>query len=265
VFFKRTPQFQPLYQMPVRIATDRDNPYLNSMTLLSSDRLLLADLNNQSVKLVDVVQDKVLYQLKVNDSPSSVCSLPRNRAAVALPNKQIIHILDCDNQLSIVNTIKVQGACLGLDYSNGHLIVLYSFGKIEILNMHGGVVWQNNLEISTRYTYNHLSVMTECNVTSIFVVDYSSSRIHRLDENLQVRQVYPVPNDTEKWSLLAVGENQLLVSDFNGRLWQLDTTMGRWALLTMCPQYAWSLAFCHDRHILYYGGRSGVVKIYAIS
>jgi len=200
------------------------------MALLTSDRLVVGDYSNQSVKLVDVVQGKVLHQLEVGH-PWSVCTLPSNRAAVALSFNKPILILDCDNQLSIVNRITVRENLRGLAYSNGHLIVLYSYGKIEKLHINGGVVRQNYLNTCTLYYYQALSVMTEGNVTSIYVGDFDNRRIVRLDEDLQKQQVYPSQDGARPWGVLAVGENQLLVSDCNDILWQLDSTMGRWTRL----------------------------------
>ena len=236
------------------------------MALLTSDRLVVGDYSNQSVKLVDVVQDKVLHQLEVNDIPRSVCPLPGNRAAVTLQYRNTLLIIDCENQLSIVNTITVQGECADVAYSNGHLIVLYEQPvKVEILDLNGGLVEQKVLEIYS-YAYNNLSVTTEGNVTSIYVCDYYNSIILRLDENLQEQQVYPVPDGAKPWSVLAVGEDQLLVREFNDRFWQLDTTMGRWTRLNQGEWYIgiFSMAFCHDRHVLYSGDWKGVQR-FAIS
>jgi len=267
VFFKRTPQLQPLPDIPVWTAMDRVEPWLTSMALLSSDRLVVVDPLNQSVKLLDVVQDKVRHQLKVDDIPTSVCSLPGNRAAVILPYRNTLLIMDCENQLSIVSTITVQGKCEKVAYSNGHLIVLYEAPvKVAILHLNERVVKQKVLEISTYLFHNLLSVTTEGDVTSIFVSDFNNSSILRLDEDLQEQQVYPVPDGAEPGRVLAVGENQLLVNDFDDRLWQLDSTMGSWTHLI---QRKWNIceypmAFCHDRHVLYSGGWKGVQR-FAIS
>jgi len=267
VFFKRTPQFQPLSDIPVRTTRDRMDPSLTSMALLSSDRLVVVDLYNQSVKLVDVGQSMVLHQLVVDGRPWSVCSLPGNKVAVTLLDKHIIHIMDCDNQLSIVNTISVQGECVRLAYSNGHLIVIIDDpSKIEILTMKGGVVKQRDLELSKNFLHKYLSVIAENNVTSIFIYDINNRRILCLDEDLQVLQVYPVLDGASLRCVLAVGQNQLLVTDFNGRLWQLDSTMGRRTLLNQEERFgfAYSMAFCHERNVLYYCVINAV-KRYAIS
>jgi len=268
VFFKRTPQLQPLPHIPVKTAMDREDPYLTSIALLTSDRLVVVDYNNQSVKLVNVVQGKVLHQLEVGNMPSSVCSLPGSRAAVTLPAEKRLIILDCGNQLSIVNTITVHGRCEKVDYSNDHLIVLYTHpSKIEILTMNGGVVKQRDLELSKTYMYNYLSVIADNNVTWIFIYNINESRILRLDEDLQEQQVYPVPDRAKPLCVVAMGENQLLVSDTNYRHWQLDSTMGRW---TRLKQAEWltqadRMAFCHERNVLYYCSVRDAVKRYAIS
>jgi len=187
---------------------------------------------------------------------------------VALPVENCIIILDCDNQLSIVNTITVHGLCVKVAYGNDHLIVLYTHpSKIEILTMNGGVVKQMALELSITYWYNYLSVIAEDNVTSIYVGDYDNRRILRLDEDLQEQQVYPLPRNNGPWSVVAVGENQLLVSDYRGNPWQLDTTMGRWTRLKQRESglFAYSMPFCHERNVLYYCSIRDAVKRYAIS
>jgi len=246
---------------------DRADSFPTVMALLTSDRLVVGDRENQSVKLVDVAQDKVLHQLEVGSIPWRVCSLPGTRAAVTLPFNNTILILDCDNQLSIVNRITVREELQELAYSNGHLIVLYDIGKIEKLHMNGGVVRQNNLGTYISYNYQHLSVTTEGNVTSIYVSDFDNRRIIRLDENLQEQQVYLVPDSAALWCVLAVGDGQLLVSDLSGRFWQLDSTMGRWTHLSQEKRigFAYPMAFCHERNVLYYCSIIDAVKRYAIS
>jgi len=237
------------------------------MALLTSDLLVVGDKHNQSVRLVDVAQGKVLHQLEVGSIPWSVCSLPGPRAAVTQPMEKRIIILDCGNQLSIVNTINVHERCQEVAYSNDHLIVRHTQpSRIEILTMNGGVVKQRDLELSKTYLYNYLSVIAEDNVTSVYVGDDDSRRILRLDEDLQEQQVYPVPGRAKPQGVLAVGENQLLVNDNNGRLWQLDSTMGRWTLLKQGEWFgfAYSMAFCHERNNLYWDGFEEV-KRYAIS
>jgi len=245
---------------------DRENPGLTRMAVLSSDRLVVVDYLNQSVKLFDVVQDKVLHQLEVDDRPTSVGSLPKARVAVTLPSKNTILILHCDSKLSIVDMITVQGWCWNIAYSNKLLIVLYENPrKIEIMNLNGSVVKQNELNMSKKiYWGDKLSVMTEGDVTSIYVVDYNNKRILRLDENLQVQQIYRLPDGAKPWGVLAVGENQLLVGVFGGDIWQLDSTMGRWTRLGETWLIG-SLAFCHERQVLYGADSSDSVKRYAIS
>jgi len=247
---------------------DREKPYITSMALLSSDRLVVGDPNNRSVKLVDVVQDKVLHQLEVDGMPTSVCSLPEARVAVTLPFKKRILILHCDSKLSKVDTITLQGRCCSIASSNKLLIVLYeNQRKIEIMNLNGSVVKQKELNVPDRKNYvrSQLSVMTEGDVTSIYVCDYYKSRILRLDENLQKQQIYPLPDGAKPSGVLAVGDNQLLVGVDGINLWQLDTTMGRWTLLSEWTWFIGPMAFCHERQVLYYGDFSDSVKRYAIS
>ena len=233
---------------------NREDPWCNSMALLSRDLLVVVDWYNHTVKLIDVGQPMALHTLRVNTMPTSVCSLPETRAAVTLPHEKSILIIDCHNTLSVLNTIPAHGMCWDISYCNTHLIVLYNNPcKVKILHLGGGVVRHNELQISTNILINHLSVMTDGNVTSIFVSDNDKSRILRLDEDLREQQVYPLPDGVEPECVLAVGEGQLLMWCPGGRLWQLDTTMGRFTLLGEGLGITGSMAFCHERQVLYCG------------
>jgi len=256
----------PQPDIDVRTTPDGWEPGITSIALLNSDQLLVVDWDNRTVKLVDMVQHKVLYRLSVSGIPYGICTLPDSRAAVTLPEQKNILILNCSNTLTIMNTIRVSGECKDICYCNEQLVVRYSdpTEKIEILQMNGGVVKRKSLESSSFIYQNSLSVITESKVASIIVCDYNNRRILRLDENLHKQQVYPLPNGVAPGGVLAVGENQLLVSGYYGKLWQLDSTMSRWTLLSREGfGYGGTMAFCHIRHVLYWAGNE--VKRYELS
>lgn len=248
---------------------DSDDPWPTRIALLTIDRLVMTDCSNASVKLVDVDQHTILDQLKVDGKPWGACRLSESKAAVTLPDEHRIIILDCKNKLFIENTIFVQHECRDIAYNNEQLIVRYrDYRKIEIMRLNGEVVKQTLLGTRNILYANSLSVISEENATSIFVSDYSNSRIVRLDDELQEQQVYPLPGGATQSSLYAMGEGQLLLWSDNGSFWQLDSTMGLWTALVGEGGLsgAWSMVFCHNRRVLYCTHfDDAVVKRYSFS
>jgi len=230
------------------------------IALLTSNRLVLTDPYVYSVKLVDCVHNKVLDRLKLGSTPKDVCCLSGNRAAVTLPLNNTILILECNDRLTIVNSIAVKGVCWNIDYNSTDLVVHYRQpNKIEIVHMNSGEVKQRFQEKDDILTYA-LSVCTDRKNTFVYGLNHLA--ILRLDEDLQVQQIFHLPEVAQS-TMIAVGGNQLLVC-CSDKLWQLDTTIGRWSLLLgegfMGVN---SMAYCHERHILYAGVFPGnVVKRY---
>ena len=235
----------------IRTTFDIEKKLYGCIALQTSDRLVVTDSYNCSIKLVDIVLHKVLHQLKLNSLPWGVCCLPGNRVAVTLPFSDMILILECNDRLTIVKSIAVQGVCWDIDYNSTDLVVLYRRPKqIDIVDMDDGKLKQRFLEKGTDIT-SSLSVCADKKVT--FITDFDDKQILRLDEDLQVQQIYHLPEVAKPTCLLAVGRNQLLVC-CSDKLWQLDTVIGRWSLLLGEGfRGVDSMAYCHERHILYAG------------
>jgi len=62
------------------------------MCLVSDDRIVGVDRENNSIKLVDVTAGRMLHRLQLQDKPWHVCLMPGDRVAVTFPSAERIKV-----------------------------------------------------------------------------------------------------------------------------------------------------------------------------
>ncbi|WAR28446.1 hypothetical protein MAR_014150, partial [Mya arenaria] len=132
-------RFTPAMDIPMKSPTHDRDCKLSSMVHLAGSRLLLADFNDHTVKLVDMQTNSQLSKIGVRGQPWDICLLPGDRVAVTLAGKGI-QFLETRGQLALGNRLLVEGDCRGIAYHADRLIVSYYDGKVAVLNMNGHVI-----------------------------------------------------------------------------------------------------------------------------
>ncbi|XP_052811118.1 uncharacterized protein LOC128238862 [Mya arenaria] len=134
-------RFTPAVDIPVNSPTDERKCNLSSMLHIAGSRLLLADLNNQTVKLVDMQTRYLVSNISVQGPPWDMCHLPGERVAVTMARNGI-QFLETGGQLALGDRIELDGDCRGIAYHEDRLIVSYFSGKVTVLNINGHVLRQ---------------------------------------------------------------------------------------------------------------------------
>ncbi|XP_052780362.1 uncharacterized protein LOC128217318 [Mya arenaria] len=252
-------QFRKLPDIPVKKAADTRECFLTSMTLLSRGRLLLADCHNCSVKLVDTTTNKMVSQVKLPGQPWDMCLLPGDRAAVTLPLKNKIQFVSTQGNVTLLDRVKVDGYCYGIDFCDDYLVVSFCPGKVVLMNMKGKVK-------KSLYKYNsgeplfqnpcYLTVTRE-SLTSpvIYVSDWSTNTITKLSISLEVLHTYQDPILKSPRVMTAVGDNQLLVCGMDSyNILLLDTLTGKITQLLGREEGIESpriLAYCSQKKMMF--------------
>jgi len=218
----------------VKSATDRRWCIITDLVVLPGDLLLLADHNNQSVKLADPASGQLLDQLQLPGSPHGLCLLPRDRAAVTIPGKSTIQTISVTmKKLSLQNVINVNGECYGIDYVNNYFVVGFHNPAMLALIDKKGNIYKSITTDSINHTLfkepNYICVATENTSKVIYVSDRGTSTITRLSEELQVLQSFTDPALQNLHGLASLGGGQLLVvnSSSSSTLSVLDVTTGQ--------------------------------------
>ncbi|XP_052781820.1 uncharacterized protein LOC128218247 [Mya arenaria] len=209
-------QFRKLPDIPVKALTDTNNCCLSSVALLPGDRLILADRNNFSIKLVDTLTNRVVSKVNLPSDPWDLCLLPGDRAAITLPRLKMIQFLSTQGNVTQQDVVIVDGECRGIDFCDDNLIVSFTNPpKVVLMNMKGKVKKSVYKDSSgkTLFRYpQYLTVTRESQTPPvIYVSDCGTKTITKLSISLEVLQSYQYPILRSSLGLTAVGDNQLLV------------------------------------------------------
>ena len=102
--------------------TDTRNCCLSSVLFLSDHRILLADQNNQKIKLFQA-DGKFIYEQAFSTWPRDCTEIGNNRIAVTLPKERKIEIFYLGKKLKNLETIRLLDECWGITYRKGLMIV----------------------------------------------------------------------------------------------------------------------------------------------
>ncbi|XP_052777966.1 uncharacterized protein LOC128215269 isoform X1 [Mya arenaria] len=222
-------QLSPAMDIPMKSPTDNRDCYLSSMLHLAESRLLLADWNNCTVKLVDMQTNSLVCQIEVPGYPWDICHLPGDRVAVTMANKGI-QFIDTREQLAIGDHIKLDGNCRGIAYHEERLIVSDFYGQVTVLNMNGRVLRQTKRGGNRKELFicpDYLSVVGEGPTAFIYVSDRSRNTITKLDMNLNIIKTFEDPALKNPTSITALGDQLLICGSESNAIMILDLSTGQ--------------------------------------
>lgn len=146
-----TVEFTRMEDLPARAVEERWNSWINGITMISADQMVLVDYSNSSVKLVDIQRNKVTSYFDLDKLPAKaarggwmdvrpwhVCTISRFRVAVTLLHSETVQIMLTRGGLSPGRYFGVGGKCFGITYQDNKLAVcIDSPPRIEIMDTHG--------------------------------------------------------------------------------------------------------------------------------
>jgi len=259
--------------------------WVEDMVVLPRCNILIADWGNCSLIVIDAHTGRLISQVRLPDRPDRLCLLPRNRAAVSLPGKKMIQIINvAADQLKLQESVNVEGECGGLAYLNNNFIVgLRDKHCVASINIDGNILKSVSKDNTGKQLFiyqNNICATKEKSPSSIYVSDSGTHTITRLSEELDVLQTFKVPFHGRPGGLTTTGGGQLLVGQWGyrdgNRLWVLDTSTGEYtelslgllgtrtvwcsaAYLAFCPRLGRVYVNCGDLR------RNNDIQVYEIS
>lgn len=205
-----------LREICVKTTTDQKTCCITGMTALPSGKLVLADNNNMSIKLVDTKSKSVISQLTLGsqseDAPFDITSLSNSEVAATVPGRRIIQFLSVSNQVNLKHTVQTNDACVGICVHENKLLVTYRDpGKLEILDMDGNVIKAIST-LSTGETLFDEPWYVQSNGINIFVSDLGDSLIITLDNQGELVKIKSIEGVR---GLTKMHDGSLLVCDEN--------------------------------------------------
>ncbi|XP_052818175.1 uncharacterized protein LOC128244199 [Mya arenaria] len=198
----------------VRMTQDKKTCWISSSVLFSPGLFLLADCENNCVKLVDVSSRTVTARLQLPGRPWDVCVLADDQAAVTFTNIYMIQLLlTKGGQLSRGKEIKVSPECCGITSYDNRLYVLYqSYPRIEVMTLEGHIIstFQTDDGRQLVQAPYYLTVSASTPAT-LYVSDIDANTVLQLSLDGKVLREYRDKQLTCPMSMVEVGPGQMLV------------------------------------------------------
>lgn len=201
---------------------DEFPPCITGMDVISSDRVLLADWENNTLKLVDTTNQTVLSYLELSDKPLDVTCISSNQSAVTIPNKQQIAIISTKDPLSETRTINMNIKCHGVFFGDGKLIAsgedTNKTKLVQVLGLDGTIYKTVSVGSKNEWFINEFFVTQVLNWPETYIFTRDDKRnfvmissdgevVSRLQDS---RLTYPT-------GLVALGDNSVAVCSNDGK------------------------------------------------
>lgn len=199
-------------EITVRTKFDTKACSITCCAVISPDRILLADFNNDKLKILDLCQNCVIDEKTVN-MPYDIAILPTNQVAITLLGKFAILILETTSQLATLLNIPVNRQCYGIVYHNDLLyVVCQRPSSLLVIDMHGNVQRDVTLQTATYLTFqNPLCIAISHDRHHLYISDWYGGFVAHVTHNGQVTAVYKNDEMKQPRGLLVLQDGSVIV------------------------------------------------------
>ncbi|XP_053395676.1 E3 ubiquitin-protein ligase TRIM71-like [Mercenaria mercenaria] len=160
---------------------------ITGMAMISSDEILLADYNSNSLKIINVSENRITSRYSCAHGPFDVTTINIDNSATTLPVPGKILFMNKRGGLSESHTIKVKQWCRGIDHHNGKIVVSFTCypAAVEVLNMKGEILHHADYPMSVNCTLYYLGYSNDGK--SFFVSDNGGNTVWELSADGQLK------------------------------------------------------------------------------
>ncbi|XP_053392506.1 uncharacterized protein LOC123545717 isoform X1 [Mercenaria mercenaria] len=123
----------------IKLKEDKTTCNIYGSCFTEDGSLLLADLNNDKLKRLDVSTDTIIDHLDLEDRPIDVCLTRKQEAAVSLNNKTI-QFVSLGNKMATTRKLKMDHHCYGLAFNDGKVFISNEFKTVYIHDISGAML-----------------------------------------------------------------------------------------------------------------------------
>ncbi|KAL4232253.1 hypothetical protein ACF0H5_009827 [Mactra antiquata] len=280
--FESTDKLHEVSNIPVAHDKDNNKCKITGLALLSENNLVAVDSNNSSIKIIDIVEERVsdVYHLKsqpldviviANDPKSDDIQL---LVTFPLDCKIMSFSIEVDNDvLKEVNTIHTKGNCRGVVCFEGNLVVTFPLqGKIEVLSFTGDVLKRITNDTIGHNVFIPQFVAMDMSGGRFYVSDRHTHGVLVIDDEGVVQEIYTSVDMLEPRGLGINEDGTLYVCSLSGHQIHHISENAQY-LSNHCLKddeqltpFPHCLVRCNTRNVLYVGQLSyDCVKAYKLS
>ncbi|XP_060555784.1 uncharacterized protein LOC132716508 [Ruditapes philippinarum] len=158
-------------------AENEGNCGITGITIISEAEILLADINNKSLKVLNYRDNKITSTLKLSDYPFQITTISSSSVAICLPNEGKILFVNTQSGLTESHSLNVGKGCQGIHHRNGIMAVAFTKPPaVQVLNMEGHILHEVRDTSILKYpVFLHLSNANEF----MFVSDRDNRAVYK--------------------------------------------------------------------------------------
>lgn len=131
--------------MHVEKGPERKESWITGCAVLTEDRVIVADYNNNRIKVINVEEELILSRIVLSTSPKDLALVSSDFVAVTLPALDTVQFLSMEGHLPVLDistrSFKVDGYCSGIECNDDRLFVSFtSPPKVEVFTLEGEVI-----------------------------------------------------------------------------------------------------------------------------
>ncbi|XP_053389505.1 uncharacterized protein LOC128552481 [Mercenaria mercenaria] len=241
----------------IDIKTKSDHQNICDITgcvVLSYNKVVVADWNNEKLKVVDIKNKAVLEETTLSSKPWGIAVMPQDHIAVTMPDKKEILIMTTASTLTTVRKFPVKGICKGIAYHQGHLFVVCSDPKcVFITDTQGNV--QNTIKLDNKRFVRPWYLLLSKDLRHIFISDNGSHSVVSITLQGDISAEYKNKDFKDPRGMMMLDDGSLLVcgSGINGSIHRISGDMKQGH--TMVDALSFPSQMCHnrDQHEIYVG------------
>ncbi|XP_045174526.2 uncharacterized protein LOC123535838 [Mercenaria mercenaria] len=245
----------------VKKNSDKKECWITGCAVLPSNKVILADNNNNKLKIVNIQRKAVIEEKKLNSDPLDIAVLPQDQIAVTMPEKREILIMTTAGKLSISRSIPVKQECRGITYHQGQLyVVCWDPCSVHIVDIQGYV--NNIISLNSEiFAYPQYILLSE-DARHIYISNYSSHSVVSVTLQGDVSAVYQHKDFSGPERMLMLDDGSLLVCCFrNNNLHHISGDLKQGHTILHGLQYPRSICYNHHQQEVYIGGYCDQLKI----
>jgi len=219
-------------EIPLKPSTnDKWDIDVSCMCVLPSTNILVGEKHNTSLRIIDQTSE-VMSIIRLPEAPTSICTLSLDRVAVILLNLSMIQTASVASdriilQENIPLKKKATTIYIGLRFLNNNFVLGTTDGRVVKVNRDGIEILSTQHKTTLFKNPYNIEVAN----ADIYVADYGTHTITRMNEMLEVLQTFEYPGHIGPFGIMFVGGEQILVRGARpdrpwSRMQVLETTKG---------------------------------------
>ena len=227
----------------LRTKSDKFECFITGCAVLPTSKLVLAEYNNEKIKIVSAENKRVLQEKIIDSNPLDIVVISQDQFAVTVPCRRRIDVIKVDESLSCVRSINVKGKCYGIDFHQDRIyVVCVDPSSVVVLTTQGNVLDNIPLNFLPIVNFTYIVVRKDSNL--LYISDYNNNSVVSVSLQGDMLSTYKHKDVQGPMGMSLLDDGSLLVcSSNNGTIHQIKNDLKEGKKMYKDLFCSWSICY----------------------